>query len=431
MKRTPSKAPKKGTQHPSADPSSADAVTPPKRSVEDVNNQLYQEAAQRILQAIEAGTSIWQKPWIAPSSHRRPFNAHTGLNYLGMNRVLLMTEMMANGWTDTRFMTYKQVQALAQDMKRSGTPDDELPYVKKGAQSITIYKVGRQEIKRPRVDSSGKPVLDQAGQPIVDKALGRTFLQTYRVFNANNIANLPPLPEVERKPTWEVHAEIEALVKKLGVPVTYEPIGQAFYQPGLDRITVPERSQYKDSVKDGVVVYSAAAKHYSVLLHECCHATGHESRLNRVMLGAMGSPERAREELTAETASAFLMASYNMESDEVINQHASYLEGWAKLIKDDPRALFQAFSAAEKAADWFMQRHERQLAEAPQVSPQPAPSLVQGVGVPQQQVDGIGQGLVAVAQMPSSAIRINGLRPAGELLDAAVACLNSGSMGPT
>lgn len=120
MKRTPSKAPKKGTQHPSADPSRADAATPPKRSVEDVNNQLYQEAAQRILKAIEAGTSIWQKPWIAPSSHRRPFNAHTGLNYLGMNRVLLMTEMMANGWTDTRFMTYKQVQALAQDMKRSG-----------------------------------------------------------------------------------------------------------------------------------------------------------------------------------------------------------------------------------------------------------------------------------------------------------------------
>ena len=103
----------------------------------------------------------------------------------------------------------------------------------------------------------------------------------------------------------------------------------------------------------------------------------------------------------------------------------------AKLIKDDPRALFQAFSAAEKAADWFMQRHEKQLAEAPQVPPQPAPSLVQCFGAPQQQVDGIGHGLVAVAQMPPSAVRINGLRPAGELLDAAVAGLNSGSMGLT
>ena len=171
-------------------------------------------------------------------------------------------------------------------------------------------------------------------------------------------------------------------------------------------------------------------RHYSVLLHECCHATGHESRLKREMSGGRGSAEYAREELIAETASTYLMCELGLESDEVINQHASYLEGWAKLIKDDPRALFQAFSAAEKAADWFMQRHERQLAEAPQVPPQPAPSLVQGFGIPQQQVGGIGQGLVAVAQMPSSAVRINGLRPAGELLDAAVAGLNSGSLGP-
>ena len=78
-----------------------------------------------------------------------------------------------------------------------------------------------------------------------------------------------------------------------------------------------------------------------------------------------------------------------------------------------------------------MQRHEKQMVEAPQVTPQPAPTLVQGLGVPQQQVGGISQGLVAVAQMPSSAVRINGLRPAGELLDAAVAGLNSGSMGLT
>ena len=77
-----------------------------------------------------------------------------------------------------------------------------------------------------------------------------------------------------------------------------------------------------------------------------------------------------------------------------------------------------------------MQVRVPMLAETPQVPPQPAPSLVQGFGVPHQQVDGIGQGLVAVAQMPSSAVRINGLRPARELQDAAVASLNSGGMGP-
>ena len=55
--------------------------------------------------------------------------------------------------------------------------------------------------------------------------------------------------------------QINSIVVGRGVKLRMgEPIGQAFYQPGLDRITVPERSQYKDSVRDGVVVYSAAAK---------------------------------------------------------------------------------------------------------------------------------------------------------------------------
>jgi hypothetical protein len=73
----------------SPDSAEATATEPAKkRTVDDINNQLYREAAQRILDAIEAGTSIWQKPWNPPSSHRRPFNAHSGLNYLGVNRVL-------------------------------------------------------------------------------------------------------------------------------------------------------------------------------------------------------------------------------------------------------------------------------------------------------------------------------------------------------
>ena len=68
MKRTTAKSPKERTTPASADPGN---VTPPKRSVEDVNNQLYQEAAQRILQAIEAGTSIWQKPSISIATSLR------------------------------------------------------------------------------------------------------------------------------------------------------------------------------------------------------------------------------------------------------------------------------------------------------------------------------------------------------------------------
>jgi antirestriction protein ArdC len=358
-------------------------------------------------------------------------------------RILLMMEMVANGWTDTRFMTYKQVQSLAQEMKKAGTPDADLPHVKKGAKSITIYKVGRQEIKRDKLDSSGKPVLDESGKPVKETSLGKVFLQTYRIFNADNIANLAPLPQPQSTPSFEVHGQIEELVKKLGVAVRYEPQASAYYEPMADRITVPERSQYQDTVKDGKVVFSGAAKHYSVLLHECCHGTGHESRLSRLMTGARGTDSYSREELISETASTYLMAELGLESDEVIKQHASYLDHWAKMIRDDPKALFQAMSAAEKAADWFMQRHEKQLAAAPVVSQ--APGITVGVGVQApavaamtatatltSQVSALGTtplvapgGFGVVDRLPASGtptVRVNGLRPIADVV--------SGVMGP-
>jgi hypothetical protein len=108
----------------------------------------------------------------------------------------------------------------------------------------------------------------------------------------------------------------------------------------------------------------ARGKYYAVLLHESSHASGHSSRIGRDLSG--DSLARAKEELIAETSSTFLTHSLlgvgaNSES---IKRTAAYLESWKSLILDDPKALFAAFSAAEKAADWVMQRHPIQLEAA-------------------------------------------------------------------
>jgi hypothetical protein len=153
-----------------------------------------------------------------------------------------------------------------------------------------------------------------------------------------------------------------------------------------------------------------------------------------------------KEKLIAETASTFLMAmpELNMESDEVIKQHASYLDHWVKMIPDDPKALFQAMSATEKSADWFMQRHEKQLAAAdPAVKP--APGLAVGVGVQAPVVPAMTAtatlsgpvsapgttpvmapgGFGMVDRLPVSGtptVRVNGLRPIADVV--------AGVMGP-
>ena len=343
----------------------------PVKTMEGITNDLYRQAAERIVAAIDAGTSIWQKPWKGAANGSRPHNAQSGLNYSGMNRVLLTFDMVDKESADARYMTYKQIQAMARDMAKAGTPEKDLPHVMKGAKGLPIYKMGFIEKKMPVLDSAGKPKLDADGKAVTRIVKGRSYLQSYIVFHASNIANLAPLPETEEKPQWERASAIEELIDQLGVPVKCEAQDRAYYSPSADTITMPLRNQFVDTLDENeavLVLESARDKYYAVLLHEACHSTGHATRLGRDITGRPGDGSFAyeKEELIAETGSTFLTQSLlgvgaNSES---IKRTAAYLESWKSLILDDPKALFSAFSAAEKAADWVMQQHPIQLEAA-------------------------------------------------------------------
>jgi len=358
-----------------ATPAVDDTAEPvqPAKTMEGITNDLYRQAAERIVAAIDAGTSIWQKPWKGAANGRRPHNAQSGLNYTGMNRVLLTFDMVDKESSDARYMTYKQIQAMSREMAKSGTAEKDLPHVMKGAKGLPIYKMGFIEKKMPVLDSAGKPKLDADGKAMTRIVKGRSYLQSYIVFHASNIANLAPLPDTAERPQWERASAIEELIDQLGVPVKCEAQNRAYYSPSADTITMPERSQFVDTLdENGVVLEDARGKYYSVLLHESAHASGHVSRLHRDL--SSDSLARAKEELTAETSSSFLTHTLlgvgaNSES---IKRTAAYLESWKSLILDDPKALFAAFSAAEKAADWVMQKHPIQLEAAAKLASETA-----------------------------------------------------------
>jgi antirestriction protein ArdC len=65
-----------------------------------------------------------------------------------------------------------------------------------------------------------------------------------------------------------------------------------------------------------------------------------------------GDQGYAMEELVAELGAAFLCADLELVP-QIRDDHAPYMAGWLKVLKDDKRAIFTAASHAHRAADFL------------------------------------------------------------------------------
>lgn len=178
----------------------------------------------------------------------------------------------------------------------------------------------------------------------------RFVLKTSAVFNAAQVEGLEGVPEAPvGGPVG--HAAAEALVAAAGVDLRLEG-HRAFYHTVLDFVSVPPPS-----------VFFTQACFASTLLHEACHWTGHKTRMAREFGKRFGDGAYAMEELVAELGAAFLCADLGVEN-EPRDDHASYIAGWLRVLKSDPRAVFTAATQATRAAEYLLsfQREEEKSA---------------------------------------------------------------------
>jgi antirestriction protein ArdC len=112
-------------------------------------------------------------------------------------------------------------------------------------------------------------------------------------------------------------------------------------------IRMPERRSFV-----GTTSSTPAESYYGTLFHEMTHWTGHASRCDRDFSGRFGSDAYACEELVAELGSAFLCADLLLHHDPRPD-HAAYLAGWLKVLRNDKRAIFTASSKAEQACRYL------------------------------------------------------------------------------
>ena len=96
-------------------------------------------------------------------------------------------------------------------------------------------------------------------------------------------------------------------------------------------------------------LFSGFDHYYATLAHELSHWTGHASRLDRNLKNRFGSAAYAAEELVAELSSAMIGAELGLPVTH-LDSHASYIEHWLKLLKQDDRAILTAAAKADEAS---------------------------------------------------------------------------------
>jgi antirestriction protein ArdC len=284
-----------------------------------MGSNIRDEITQQIIDAIEAGAPPWRRGWSSPELH---YNTRTGQAYKGVNQLLLGL----TPYSDGRWLTFKQAEAMGVK-------------IKKGSKGHRIVKMVEVDRNKAAAEQDGEVLAEHKGKALVMKG--------YVVFNAEQIDGLPPLtrPTMNQvEPVAAVDAVIEGM-KGTGLTVQYGG-GQPAYAPLADAVRMPMPDRFH-TTQD----YAAT------MLHELSHASGHQSRLNRLNLYArFGSEEYAREELRAELASALLGAQLGVPmASSMMESHASYLSNWLTVLKRDKNEIFRAAADAQKIADYLGQ----------------------------------------------------------------------------
>lgn len=280
---------------------------------------VYETVTDRIIAALDAGVIPWRKEWKTNSNSALPINYQTKKPYRGINVfTLLCSEFSSNAW-----LTYKQAQAMGLQVRKGS----------KGA-PIVFWKFDRKK--------------DELTGDVEVSA----FARQYTVFNLDQIDGIEPQAPAPDAPAFEPIVEADAIVTRFltagAGPELSHGGNKAYYLPSQDKVQMPLCE-----------AFVSPDSYYSTLFHELTHSTGNAKRLKRFdeeSAHLFGSESYSKEELIAEFGAAFLCAESGIVNESVSANHAAYIQGWLRALKNDKSLAIQAAQRAQKAADVILMR---------------------------------------------------------------------------
>jgi len=288
--------------------------------MQTARTDVYTRVTDSIIAELEKGVRPWLKPWNAEHMAgriTRPLR-FTGQPYKGINVLMLWASAMTQGFAAPIWLTFNQA-------KQAGG------HVKAGSKSSLVVYADR--ITKTDAGDDG----EESERDIF-------FMKGYNVFNVEQVAGLPdhfyalaapqPGPVQRIEAADRFFASTKADIRHGG--------NSAHYGEGTDHVQMPPFEAFRD-----------AESYCSTLAHELTHWTKHPARLDRDFgRKRFGDDGYAREELVAEIGAAFLCCDLGIAA-EPREDHATYLDHWLKVLKEDKRAIFQAAAHAQKAADYL------------------------------------------------------------------------------
>ena len=295
-----------------------------------MKSDIYQRITDNLIAAIEKGVMPWRRDWKLGNGggYGMPHNAVSGRAYRGINAMVLLCEQAEKGYTSTGWITPKK--AIENELNFKGEKTTEVIFWKR--------------INKKDADTGEESTF--------------MFARPYRVLNLDQCeGDASKLKGFKALEIPEALEDIDSLVQAVrdGLDIKVNHGGdRAFYQSGGDFIQMPPKDAFKTETG-----------YRATFLHETVHSTGHKSRCDRQFGKRFGTEAYAAEELVAELGCCYLQSMLGINMN--VENHASYLKNWLKVLKDDNRAIFTAASKAQKAVDYLLDKldiQEDKYAEA-------------------------------------------------------------------
>jgi antirestriction protein ArdC len=295
--------------------------------------QIRQQITQQIIAALEQDLVPWRRPWSVSKNVGRPANVLSRRAYSGINPLLLELHALEHGFQSRWWGTFHQWKQLG------GTVQKRPSHIAKGEWGCKIV------FYRPICKTTIDPA---TGEQDEDKFL---VMRTWSVFNAEQVDGdaIEPFRTIEEPTAGEFpdFTPADELIKATQADIRYGS-DKAFYSRPTPYGSFPNHTDGDFVVLPHCHQFPQPGAFYETAFHELAHWS--ELRLG----WDYDRQGYAAGELVAEMASCFVAQELGIPDGEDLLNHATYIKGWLKSMRDDAGFVFKGATQASKTADYLL-----------------------------------------------------------------------------